>query len=185
MHIEFQNRTVTPTLSSEVGGFLFGDRFWVMGDGEKMSKKIESYEDLDVYQRLVDLHLQVHELTLTFPRFELYEIGSQLRRSSNSAPANLAEGWNNRHINIYLEAINRVQGEINETKHHLFMASKKKYLDQEKYESFINGYNTCGKMLTSLKRSLINFKDQRSSANHPTPMTQHQLPSTYDPTSIN
>ena len=68
-----------------------------------MVKKISSYEDMDVYQKLLQLHLEVHELTLAFPKFELYELGSQLRRSSNSAPANFAEGWNNKHINIYLE----------------------------------------------------------------------------------
>ncbi|MEW6374233.1 MAG: four helix bundle protein [Thermodesulfobacteriota bacterium] len=89
-------------------------------------RQIGSYEDLEVYQRLCDLHIEVHELTFTFPKFELYELGSQLRRSSNSAPANLAEGWNNKHINIYLEGINRAQGEIRETRHHLTMAFRKK-----------------------------------------------------------
>ena len=65
-----------------------------------MKSKIESYEDLDIYQKLCKLHLEVHNLTLTFPDFEKYELGSQLRKSSNSPPANLAEGWNNKHINI-------------------------------------------------------------------------------------
>jgi len=61
-------------------------------------EKIESFEDLEVYQRLFELHLEIHELSLTFPKFELRELGSQIRRSSNSAPANLAEGWSNKHI---------------------------------------------------------------------------------------
>lgn len=39
----------------------------------------------------MDLHITVHELTMSFPKFEMYELGSQLRRSSNSVPANLAE----------------------------------------------------------------------------------------------
>jgi len=51
-------------------------------------KKIESFEDLEVYQRLCQLHLEINEETLKFPKFELHELGSQLRRSSNSAPAN-------------------------------------------------------------------------------------------------
>lgn len=53
-------------------------------------RKIESYEDLEVYQKLCDLHIEVKDLTVTFPKFELYELGSQVRRSSNSAPANVA-----------------------------------------------------------------------------------------------
>jgi len=119
-----------------------------------MKDKINSYEDLEVYQRLCKLHLEIHNLSLTFPDFEKFELSSQLRRSSNSAPANLAEGWNNKHINIYLEGINRAQGEIQETKHHISMAFKKKYVSEEKYNYFIKEYDECGKMLNGLKNSL-------------------------------
>lgn len=69
-----------------------------------MEKKIiNSFEDLEVYQKSFQLHLGINDLTLAFPKFEMYGLGSQARRSSNSIPANLAEGWNNKHINIYLE----------------------------------------------------------------------------------
>ena len=117
-------------------------------------KTIDSVEKLEVYQKLFNLAIKVHELTLSFPRFELYELGSQLRRSSNSAPANLAEGFNNKHTSIYLEGINRAQAEIRETKHHLRVAFKKKYLDQEKLNYFIHEHNIYGRMLTNLKKSL-------------------------------
>ena len=95
-----------------------------------LKTKIQSFEDLEVYQRLFKLHGEVYELTLTFPKFEMYELGSQLRRSSNSVPANLAEGWNNNHVNIYLEGINRAIGELQETRHHLSVALRKGYLDK-------------------------------------------------------
>ena len=67
-------------------------------------------------------------------QYELYELGSQLRRSSISAPANIAEGWNNRHINIYFEGINSAMGELQETLHHLRMVLKKEYCSPEEYE---------------------------------------------------
>jgi len=123
-----------------------------------MRKKIESYEDLEVYQKLCDLHIEVNELTFTFPKFELYELGSQLRRSSNSAPANVAEGWNNKHVNIYLEGVNRAQSEVRETRHHLTMAYRKSYISKEKHSDLINRYDECGRMLTSLEQSLENWK---------------------------
>lgn len=122
-----------------------------------MDTKIQKVEDLEVYQRLYRLVLEVHELTLTFPRFELYELGSQLRRSSNSAPANLAEGFNNKHINLYLEGINRAQAEIRETKHHLKITFEKKYLTQEKLDYFIKEYEECSKMLKGLERALEKY----------------------------
>jgi four helix bundle protein len=125
-------------------------------------KKIESFEDLEVYQKLCELHLEINELTLEFPKFELFELGSQLRRSSNSAPANIAEGWNNKHINMYLEGINRAQAEIRESKHHLKMSFKKKYLSRDKFVDLTNRYNECGRMLTALEKSLESWKSLRN-----------------------
>src|SRR3989338_3903170 len=116
--------------------------------------KFDSVEDLDVYKKLFTIAIEVNDLTMSFPKFELFELGSQLRRSSNSAPANLAEGFNNKHTNIYLEGISRAQGEIRETKHHLKMAFLKQYLTKEKFDYFISEYNICGKMLTNLEKSL-------------------------------
>jgi len=95
---------------------------------------------------------------MVFPKFEMYELGSQLRRSSNSAPANLAEGFGNKHTNIYTECISRAQGEIRETKHHLKMAFGKKYLPEEKIKYFIREYEECSKMLYGLEHSLQNLK---------------------------
>lgn len=112
-------------------------------------------EDLKVYNRLFELALDVHGLSLTFPKFELFELGSQLRRSSNSCPANLAEGFGNKHINIYLESINRSQGEIRETIHHLKISHRKSYFGEEKLQQFLNGYTECSKMLYGLEKSLI------------------------------
>ena len=88
----------------------------------------------------------------------MYELGSQLRRSSNSAPANLAEGFNNKHTNIYLEGISRAQGEIRETLHHLKIAFQKKYMSEEKLNYFLKEYDICGRMLTNLEKSLIRTK---------------------------
>jgi four helix bundle protein len=95
--------------------------------------KVSRVGDLKVYRRLTELHLRVHEVSLTFPKFELYELGSQLRRASNSAPANIAEGFNNKHRKIYLESISRSLGEIRETRHHLMIARRKGYVSKEQY----------------------------------------------------
>jgi four helix bundle protein len=123
-------------------------------------KQIKSYEDLDVYQKLLQLHLDVHELTMTFPKFEMYELGSQLRRSSNSIPANIAEGWNNKHINIYLEGINRAFGELQETRHHLTAASKKKYLPDQLFQSLLSRYEECARMLRGLENALVRQREK-------------------------
>lgn len=116
--------------------------------------KIRSYEDLEVYKRLCKLHLEINNISFKFPNFEIYELGSQIRKSSNSIPANIAEGWNNKHLNIYLESINRAIGELRETLHHLYIAFKKDYIDEIKYKNLRERYEECGKMLKGLERSL-------------------------------
>ena len=121
-------------------------------------ERVESFEDLEVYQKLFQLHLEMSEISLKFPQFELYELGSQIRRSSNSIPANLAEGWNNRHINIYLEGINRAMGELQETLHHLKMAFKKGYLAEGDYQRYRERYLEAARMLRGLERSLMAFR---------------------------
>ena len=53
------------------------------------------YHRLKVYQKSYELALELHKITLRFPKIEQYELASQLRRSSKSIPANIAGyGWN-------------------------------------------------------------------------------------------
>lgn len=120
--------------------------------------QLKSFRDLKVYQKLKALHLDVHQASLEFPKFELYELGSQMRRSSNSAPAILAEGWGSRHTNMYIEAVNRALGEVRETQHHLDVAKDKKYLSEERFHDFNSRYDECGRMLEGLHQSLSEWQ---------------------------
>jgi four helix bundle protein len=123
--------------------------------------QIKSFRDLNVYQKLKALHLDVHRESLRFPKFETYELGSQVRRSSNAAPALTAEGWGSRHTNIYLEAVNRALGEVRETQHHLGIAADKQYLTAACFEELDDQYDQCGKMLERLYEALTDWRDSR------------------------
>jgi len=116
-----------------------------------------SVEDLEVYVLLCDLHIQVCDLSSLWPREELYELGSQIRRSSNSSPSQLAEKNDDRHIRNKIEGVNRARGEAGETIHHLFMAFKKQYIDRETYEDIRASYKQCIRMLNGLERSLEKY----------------------------
>ncbi len=54
---------------------------------------MKSYRDLDIYNESYQLALEVHRISLKMPKYELYEIGSQLRRASKSITANIVEGY--------------------------------------------------------------------------------------------
>ena len=57
---------------------------------------MKSYRDLDIYKIGFELSIKVHHLSLKLPKFELYEQGSQVRRSSKSIKNNIVEGFRRR-----------------------------------------------------------------------------------------
>ena len=119
-----------------------------------MGKTYMDVEDLDVYQKLCKLHIEVCDLSHAWPQEERYELGSQVRRSSNSSPAQLAEKHDDRHIRNKIEGVNRSRGEAGETIHHLFMAKLKNDIDQSVYSAYRGRYKECIRMLNGLEKSL-------------------------------
>jgi four helix bundle protein len=111
-------------------------------------------EDLLVYQKLCDLHIEVCDLSASWPPDEKYELRSQVRRSTNSAPAQLAEKHSDRHVRNKIEGVNRARGEALESVHHLYVASRKGYLQTADFEAYRARYQECVRMLNSLERKL-------------------------------
>ena len=111
-------------------------------------------EDLVVYQKLCCLHIEINELSRRWPVEEKYELGSQIRRSSNSAPAQLAEKYDDRHVRNKIEGVNRSRGEAAETVHHLYMAYLKGYEQEAAYEAYRARYKECIRMLNGMERTL-------------------------------
>lgn len=54
---------------------------------------MSSYRDLEIYKQSLELFYIVHPLTLKLPKYELFELGSQLRRSADSVVTNIVEGY--------------------------------------------------------------------------------------------
>jgi four helix bundle protein len=111
-------------------------------------------EDLVVYQKLCDLHIDVCDMSASWPADEKYELRSQLRRSSNSAPAQLAEKHSDRHVKNKIEGVNRARGEALESVHHLYIASRKGYVPTADFEVYRSRYQECVRMLNGLERKL-------------------------------
>jgi len=120
-------------------------------------------EDLEVYQKLCRLHIEVCDLTHEWPQEEKYEL-VPARRSSNSSPAQLAEKNDDRHVRNKIEGANRSRGEAGETIHHLFMAKLKHYITDDTYRSYRARYKECIRMLNGLEKSIerhLPEKDRR------------------------
>jgi four helix bundle protein len=54
---------------------------------------MKSYRDLEIYQKGMLLFFETHKMSLLLPKYELYELGSQIRRSSDSIVTNIVEGY--------------------------------------------------------------------------------------------
>lgn len=119
-------------------------------------------EDLHVYQKLCRLHIEVCGLSKAWPAEERFELGSQVRRSSNSSPANLAEKHSDRHVRNKIEGVNRARGEALETLHHLYVAMLKQYITEQDYSDYRERYLECVRMLNGLEKTLERQLDKDS-----------------------
>ena len=54
---------------------------------------MKNYKDLEIYKKALNLFFETHSMSLQLPKYELYELGSQLRRSSDSVITNIVEGY--------------------------------------------------------------------------------------------
>ncbi|MGB9715173.1 MAG: four helix bundle protein [Thermodesulfovibrionales bacterium] len=106
------------------------------------------YRDLKVYQLSYKLAMDIFEITKSFPKEEKYSLVGQIRRSSRSIPANLAEAWKKRRYpKMFVSKIIDAAGEAGETEVWLDFSKDAAYLSKERYESLISGYNEVNRML--------------------------------------
>ncbi len=95
---------------------------------------ITSFRELRVYQRNVDLRKRVFALSKTWPKEERYSLTDQVRRSSRSVGANLAEAWaKRRYRNHFICKLTDAHAEAEETSVWLDVAQECKYLDDEEH----------------------------------------------------
>jgi four helix bundle protein len=81
---------------------------------------MKSYRDLDIFNESKRLAIEIHKMSLKLPKFELYEEGSQVRRSSKSVTSMIVEGYGRRRYKAdYIKHLVYSQSECDETITHL------------------------------------------------------------------
>jgi four helix bundle protein len=94
--------------------------------------KIQSHRDLEVYQLAFEAAMGIFEMTKGFPREERYSLTDQIRRSSRSVCANIAEAWRRRRYEgSFVYKLNDAEAEAAETQTWLEFAVKCGYLEAE------------------------------------------------------
>src|SRR5881227_1876695 len=120
-------------------------------NGETARKPIRHFRDLDVYQNALAAGLLVYELSKKFPSEEKYSLTDQIRRSSRSVCANLAEAWRKRrYAAAFVSKMNVGEAEAAETQTWIEFAVRCKYLSREKGKALFRTYDEVISMLVAM-----------------------------------
>ena len=109
-----------------------------------------NYEDLEIWKQANELVGIIHTMTLNdLPKFEMFETGSQIRRSMKSVKANIVEGFGRRHYkNEFIHFLVIAQASNDETIDHLkTLYTTKSLTDQLKYTDCLKKLESLGKKL--------------------------------------
>jgi len=108
-----------------------------------------SYRELKIFQISRDLAVEVHKMSLSLPKFELYEEGAQVRRSSKSVTSNIVEGYGRKRYKAdYIRYLICSLAECDETIVHLeFLLDTGSAVDKEETEKLLAEYNVLSKRI--------------------------------------
>jgi four helix bundle protein len=115
---------------------------------------VKDFRDLQVWRKAHQLTLTVYRLTATFPRAERYGLMTQLRRSSSSIAANLAEGCGRNGDAELARFCSIALGSASELEYHLLLARDLNLLDATDYTALTNQTTEVKRMLTGLQQKL-------------------------------
>ena len=111
-------------------------------------QELKGHRDLKVFQLAYKLAMEIFEASKSFPKEEKYSLTDQIRRSSRSVAANIAEGFRKRQYpKMFVSKLADADGEATETQVWLDFARDCEYLPIAHYEELTKGYEEVGKML--------------------------------------
>lgn len=119
---------------------------------------MNSYRDLIVWQKAIELVKQIYELTKQFPKEEIYSLTSQIKRSATSIPSNIAEGYGRQHTLEYIHFLEISRGSLFELQTQLEIAIEVNFISREYAENIYLLTNEIEKMLNSLIKKLSEKK---------------------------
>lgn len=122
------------------------------------TKKPQSYRDLGIWKQAHELAVIVHKMTLEkLPKFEMYEEGSQIRRSSKSISSNIVEGYGRRRYkNEFVKFLNYALASCDETREHLeFLFETGSLTDKALFDDLSKRYDILGKTTNNFLQSVI------------------------------
>ena len=114
-------------------------------------KKVTTFRDLEVYKLAWQLSKEIFEVSRSFPKEEMYSLTDQMRKSSRSTGAQIAEAWARRkYEKHFVSKLTDADGEQQETQHWIEISLDCAYLSEPVAKRFLSQYESVGQMLTSM-----------------------------------
>src|SRR5947207_3550432 len=123
-----------------------------------MENKPQSYKDLNVWQKGIELAKLIYTLTARFPAEEKFGLVSQMRRAAVSIPSNLAEGQARRTTGEFVQFISHAEGSAAELDTQLILAVELNFCTKAKALPIYEMIDEERRMLNSLRRKVAGGK---------------------------
>lgn len=111
---------------------------------------MQSYHELDVYNKSVNFVVLIYQVTRKFPSSELYALTSQIQRAAVSIPSNIAEGFDRNSLKDYVQFLHIAYGSTAEVETQLEIAFRLEYLNSQQKNQILAELINIRKMLHKL-----------------------------------
>lgn len=116
---------------------------------------MNSYRELIVWQKSIELVVLVYKHTDNFPKAEQYGLISQMRRAAVSIPSNIAEGYTRKHKQEYIQFLRIAFGSGAELETQIILAQKLSFITENEYHTLVGSLTEVMKMLNVLIATLV------------------------------
>jgi len=120
---------------------------------------VQSYRQLIVWQRAMELVQSIYKLTKDFPKEEIYGLTSQIRQAAVSIPSNIAEGQGRDSTKEFLHHLSIAYGSLMEVETQILIAESLNYLKSEETKLILGKTSETGRLINGLTRSLKQKSD--------------------------
>ena len=115
---------------------------------------IKHYKDLLVWQKSMDLAVEVYNVIKSLPKEELFGLSDQMRRAVVSVPSNIAEGQQRSSTKDYIRFLHIAKGSLGELETQVMLCERLNYLEKEKINKLVDQCIEIQRMISGLINSL-------------------------------
>ncbi len=112
------------------------------------------YSELKVWQKSMDLAVEIYKTVKMLPKEELYGLSDQMRRAVVSIPSNIAEGHQRSATKDYIRFLYIAKGSLGELETQIRLGERLGYFEEEKARRLFSQSEEVGRMLSGLIKSL-------------------------------